>query len=338
MPAPQSALDFMARHAEHVRRLNVRKRIVFPEGGDPRVAEAARRLARDGIVEPVLLGAAPDGRCPGIEVVDPKDPRLVDKYAEIFLERRRSRGVTQLEAREAARRPMYFAALMVAAGDADGCVGGAATSTGDTVRAAIHCVGCAPHVRVVSSVFVLAVHDRSYGARGLLAFADCAIIVDPSAAELADIAIATAGSVRTLMDVEPAIALLSFSTRGSAKHRAPDKVREALRIVQARAPDLEIDGELQVDAALVPGVGQSKAPGSTVAGRANTLIFPDLASGNIGYKLVERLGDGVAIGPILQGLAKPFNDLSRGCSAADVYNVAIITARQAAAGCSGLSY
>jgi phosphate acetyltransferase len=217
---------------------------------------------------------------------------------------------------------------MVAAGEADGSVGGAANSTADSVRAALHAVGPRPGAKLVSSVFIVAIPNENFGHRGLLAMADCGIVIDPSPSELAEIAIATAKSVKTLMEVEPAVALLSFSTKGSGKHPWVDKVVEALRIVKVRAPDLHVDGELQADAALVGEIGRSKSPGSTVAGRANTLIFPDLNSANIGYKLVERLAGGAALGPFLQGLAKPANDLSRGCSADDIYTAAVVTALQ----------
>jgi phosphate acetyltransferase len=323
---PESARLFMAGLIQRARKL--KKTIAFPEGEDARILEAAARLAGEGIARPVLVGVKPAKTPEGVTFIDPAQSPLLRKYAAIYYERRRAKGITQMEATAMARRPLYFASLMVAAGDADGSVGGVANSTADTVRAALHGVGPDPRARLVSGVFIVALQDGSLGHKGLMTFADCAVVIDPTAVELADIAIATADSTRVLLNTEPAVALLSFSTKGSGEHREVAKVREALQIVKARAPDLNIDGELQADAAVSEVVGRSKAPGSPVAGHANTLVFPNLSSANIGVKLVERLGGAMAIGPFMQGLAKPANDVSRGCSAEDIFNAAVVTALQ----------
>ncbi|MDD4922930.1 MAG: phosphate acetyltransferase [Bacteroidales bacterium] len=315
------------------------QRIVLPEGTEIRTLRAADNILADQVAKLTLIGnpeeikklATENGlaHLHEAEIVDPKSHPKKELYTNLLVDLRKKKGMTFEQASVLVEDPLFLACLMIKNGDADGEVAGARNATGDVLRPAFQIVKTLPGISVVSGAFLMFLKDKSYGEDGLMVFGDCAVNPTPSAAELAQIAVSTAGTARSLGGFEPRVAMLSFSTKGSAKNEVVDKVVEATRLAKEMEPALQIDGELQADAALVTSVASSKAPGSQVAGKANVLIFPSLEAGNIAYKLVQRLADAEAIGPILQGIAAPINDLSRGCSVEDVYKMIVITSNQA---------
>lgn len=317
-----------------------KQRIVLPEGTEPRTLTAANRILEEGIADIILIGnpneiekMSVDLKLPCIEkaqIIDPADRAVIDKYAPLLFELRKSKGISMEEARLTTSNPLYLGCLLVKAGDADGQVAGAMNTTGNVLRAAFQIIKTQPGINVVSGAFLMLLPQGSqFGTDDMLVFADCAVVPSPNAAELAQISVSAAQTARDIAGIEPRVAMLSFSTKGSAKHECVDKVVDATRIAKEMNPMLILDGELQADAALVPGVCNSKAPNSPLSGRANVLVFPSLEVGNIAYKLVQRLGGVEAVGPILQGLAAPVNDLSRGCFPEDIYKTIIITCNQA---------
>jgi phosphate acetyltransferase len=331
-------MELLDRIKQNARKHNMR--IVLPEGYEERNIKAADIALQEELAQIILIGdpseinshAARLGlkNISKAKIVNPKLHEKKDHYIDMMVELRKSKGMTREEASKLIEDPLYLGVLMIKNGDADGEVSGADHATGDVLRPAFHYVKTAPGISVVSGAFIMILPDKTFGENGVILFADGAVHPDPNEKELAEIAIASAHTARAIAGFEPRIAMLSFSTKGSAKHEMVDKVVNATRIAKEMAPDLQIDGELQADAALIEAIGKSKAPGSSIAGKANVLIFPDLNSGNIAYKLVQRLAHAEAIGPILQGMAAPINDLSRGCSVNDIVSMIAITSNQAA--------
>ena len=329
-------MDFIQDTWSKARKLN--KTIVLPETEDIRILKAAEIITKSHLAKIVLIGnkenvnaiAAKNGaNISGIDLIDPLTSPNLDKYISAYFKLRESKGMTMDEAKRIISEDnVFFGAMMVHFGDAHGMVTGADHPTAHTIKAAVHCVGVTPGISLISSFFAMITPKKEFGVDGLLFYADCGVNPNPNSEQLADIAITTADSFRTLVGRDPKVAMLSFSTKGSAKHPDVDKVVKAVELVKAKRPELLCDGELQGDAALIPAIGRMKAPDSYVAGKANILIFPDLDAGNICYKITERIGGATALGPLLQGAAKPINDLSRGCSVDDVVNITAVTAVQ----------
>lgn len=316
------------------------KKIVLPESSDPRTLEAASILHRDKIVIPVLLGnndriheIAQENSISvdGIEIIDIDDTPLLEKYTDKYFSLRQKKGISRETARESIKDEVFFGSMMVRLNNADGCVSGATHTTAHTVRAALRVIGTQPGIKTLSSCFIMVLPTTDFGVDGVIIYTDGAVMPDPNEQQLAEIAISGANSLKVFTGATPRVAMLSFSTFGSAEHKLVEKVRNATKLAKKLAPDLILDGELQIDAAIIPAISAKKAPGNKVEGKANVFVFPDLNAGNISYKLTQRLAGASAIGPILQGLAKPANDLSRGCSASDIVNVSAITAVQAQA-------
>lgn len=315
-----------------------RKKIVLPEGNEPRVIKAAGKILKEGIADLFIIGEkdvvfklAEEEKVDlkGANIINPVDSHLKEEYADLFYELRKHKGITKEDAVKQIEDPLYFGTMLVHNEQADGMVAGSINATGDVLRPAFQIIKTSPGISVVSGAFIMEVPETEYGEDGYFIFADCAVNPLPDAEQLAEIAISSAKTAENLLGIEPVVAMLSFSTKGSANHDLVDKVVRATKIAKEKAPEIQLDGELQADAALVPSVAKTKAPESKIAGKANVLVFPDLQSGNIGYKLVQRLAKAEAIGPVLQGIAKPVNDLSRGCSVDDIVNLVAITSVQA---------
>jgi len=319
--------------------ISLKKRIVLPESFDERTLKAADIASAEGLAEIILIGdkekVLEDADRLGlrniknIQITNYASSDNTQKYIDLMVELRKHKGMNKEKARELLENPLYFSVMMIKAGDADGEVAGAANATGNVLLPAFQYIKTAPGISVVSGAFLMFLKDENFGENGLMIFADCAVHPDPDAEQLAQIAVSTGKTARVIAGIEPKIAMLSFSTKGSASHAMVEKVQKATEIAQKAAPDMQIDGELQADAAIIEAIGNKKAPDSKIAGHANVLVFPDLQSGNIAYKLVQRMAGAGAIGPVLQGMAAPINDLSRGCSVSDIVNLIAITANQA---------